>query len=45
MRTSVEAEIDKFFPAVDSLERVPALYITEAQVELEQNFEKKCWWN
>ena len=35
---SVEAEIDKFFPAVDSLERLPALYVTETHVELEQNF-------
>ena len=35
---SVEADIDRFFPAVDSLERVPALYVTETQVELEQQF-------
>ena len=34
----MEADIDKFFPAVDSLERVPALYVTETQIELEQNF-------
>ena len=34
----MEADIDRFFPAVDSLERVPALYVTETQVELEQNF-------
>ena len=35
---SVEADIDKFSPAVDSLERVLALYVSETQVELEQNF-------
>ena len=37
-RDSVEVDIDRFFPAVDSLDRVPALYVTETQVELEQMF-------
>ena len=37
-RDLVEADIDKFFPTVDSLERVPALYVIKTQIELEQNF-------
>ena len=40
-RDSVEVDIDKFFPAIDLLERVPALYVTETQVELEQIFGKE----
>ena len=35
---SVEADIKRLFHVVDSLERVPALYVTETQIELEQNF-------
>ena len=35
---SVEVDIDRFFPAVDSLERVPTLYVSETQVKLKQNF-------
>ena len=35
---SVETDIDRFFPTVDSLERVPTLYVTETQIELEQTF-------
>ena len=37
-RGSVEEAIDQSFPAVDSLERVPALYVSESTVELDQTF-------
>ena len=34
----VETALERAFPAVDSLERVPALYLSEARVELEEDF-------
>ena len=40
-RGSTEEAIEQLFPAVDSLERVPALYVSETAVELNSNFEEQ----